>query len=1002
MTSGDQDRHASRQARLARLGFTDAARAEALAARAELGFGLLTEIAASADPDLALESVVHLVEATQTSFALDDQHNALALHNALQTDVDFRHRLFAVLGSSAALGDHLATHPVDWKELADPGVDDSRPSWLGLRSTLTAAVAGKSGPIAEAALRSTYRRLLLRLAATDLGGNATVDDVAAELADLAAATLDAALVVAQAELPPDAAPCRLAVIGMGKCGGRELNYISDVDVVFVAEPVVIEGVDVDEVAALRTATQLASGIIRVCASIWEVDAALRPEGKMGPLVRTLASHVAYYQRWAKTWEFQALLKARPVAGDLQLGQAYIAAVRPMVWSAAGREHFVEDVQSMRRRVEASLPAADAEREIKLGPGGLRDVEFAVQLLQLVHGRADELLRSVTTLNALSDLAAGGYVGRQDAALLAEAYRFLRILEHRIQLHRLRRTHMLPLAEADVRRLGRSMGFRRDPVGELHAEHARHAREVRRLHEKLFYRPLLAAVARLPGDEAHLSLDAAAARLEALGYADPENALHHLEALTSGVSRRAAIQRTLLPVMLGWFADAPDPDGGLLAFRQVSDSLGDTHWYLRLLRDEGAAAQHLALILASSRYAADLFMRAPESVAMMADAGDGPHQLRPRPAADLRAELMSAVRRYDDAGEAVSTARGLRRRELLRVACADLLGLLDTVEVGQALSDVTSATLDAVLDAVLRQVRADRAERGNPDPLPMKIAIIGMGRLGGGEQGYGSDADVLFVHEPIDGADEAQAAAVAHLVANELRRLLAVPAPEPPVDVDADLRPEGRQGPLTRSLGSYAAYYARWSKVWESQALLRAAPVAGDADLGARFIEAINPTRWPTEGLAPADVREVRRIKARVEKERLPRGADPTLNTKLGRGGLSDVEWTVQLLQLRFAGNVEGLRTTSTLRALAAALEGGLIDDLDAETLASAWRLATRVRNALVLARGKPADSIPTDFRDVVRIARMVGYSPSQSGDFLDVYRRVTRRSRAVVDKVFYA
>ena len=997
MTTSEQERPASRVARFARLGFTDAARADAIAARAGIGFGLLTEIAGSADPDLALESLVHLVEATANSSAADDRHNALALDRALRADVDFRRRLFAVLGSSAALGDHLATHPADWVDLADPGFDDSRPTWLGMRTTLTAAVAGKTGPAAEYALRSTYRRLLMRLAARDLTGQATVDDVAAELADLASATLDAALVVATAELGADAVACRLAVIGMGKCGGRELNYISDVDVVFVAEA----ADDADEVAALRTASQLAAGIIRVCASIWEVDTALRPEGKMGPLVRTLASHVAYYHRWAKTWEFQALLKARPVAGDFALGQAYVDALRPMVWTAAGREHFVEDVQSMRRRVEASLPAADAEREIKLGPGGLRDVEFAVQLLQLVHGRADDTLRSATTLNALADLAAGGYVGRRDAVLLADAYRFLRTLEHRLQLHHLRRTHLLPIADADIRRLGRGMGFRRDPVGELHAEHARHAREVRRLHEKLFYRPLLAAVARLPGDEARLSLDAAAARLEALGYTDPESALRHLETLTSGLSRRAAIQRTLLPVMLSWFADAPDPDGGLLAFRQVSDSLGDTHWYLRLLRDEGAAAQHLALVLASGRYAAELFLRAPESVAMMADSGDGPHQLRPRPAADLRAELLSAVRRYDDAEAAVSTARGLRRRELLRVACADLLGLLDTAEVGHALSDVTSATLDAVLDAVIRKVEADRGG----GPLPMKLAIIGMGRLGGGEQGYGSDADVLFVHEPVSEADEAQAAAVAHLVANEVRRLLAVPAPEPPVDVDADLRPEGRQGPLTRSLGSYVAYYARWSKVWESQALLRAAPVAGDADLGARFIAAIAPIRWPPEGLAPADVREIRRIKARVEKERLPRGADPTLNTKLGRGGLSDVEWTVQLLQLRFAGGVtgvEGLRSTSTLQTLEAARDADLIDAEDAETLASAWRLATRVRNALVLARGKPADSIPTDFREVVRIARLVGYSPQQSGDFLELYRRVTRRSRAVVDKIFYA
>ena len=999
MTSGDLDRLTTRPARLARLGFTDAARADLLATKAGLGFGLLTEIAGSADPDLALESVVHLIEAAQAASALDARHNAVALHEALETDVRFRHRLFAVLGSSAALGDHLATHPVDWTELADDSVDETRPTWFGLRAALTGAVAGKTGGAAQAALRATYRRLLMRLAARDLGGSVTFDDVAAELADLAAATLDAALVVARAELPPDAAPCRLAVVGMGKCGGRELNYISDVDVVFVAEAVepVEAGQDVDESAALRTAAQLAAGMIRVCAPIWEVDAALRPEGKMGPLVRTLASHVAYYQRWAKTWEFQALLKARPVAGDLALGQAYVDALQPMVWTAAGRDHFVEDVQAMRRRVEATLPASEAERELKLGPGGLRDVEFAVQLLQLVHGRVDESLRSGTTMRALGDLAAGGYVGRQDAVLLADAYRFLRTLEHRLQLFRLRRTHTLPIDDAELRRLGRGMGFRREPVAQLHDEHARHAREVRRLHEKLFYRPLLAAVARLPGDEARLSLDAAAARLEALGYADPERALRHLEALTSGVSRRAAIQRTLLPVMLGWFAGAPDPDAGLLAFRQVSDSLGDTHWYLRLLRDEGAAAQHLAMVLASSRYAAELFLRAPESVAMMADSDEGAHQLRPRPAAELRAELLSAVRRYDDAEAAASTARGLRRRELLRIACADLLGLLEPADVGQALSDVTSATLDAVLDAVIRKVQADLG-----GPLPMRMAIIGMGRLGGGEQGYGSDADVLFVHEPVDGADESNAAAVAHIVANEVRRLLATPAPEPPIDVDTDLRPEGRQGPLTRSLGSYAAYYARWSKVWESQALLRAAPVAGDADLGDRFVEAIASIRWPADGLTDADIREVRRIKARVEKERLPRGADPTLNTKLGRGGLADVEWTVQLLQLRSAGRVAGLRTTSTLRALDAARYAGLIEAEDADMLAAAWRLATRVRNAVVLAGGKPADSIPTSFRDVVGIAQMVGYSPSQSGDFLDVYRRVTRRSRAVVDKVFYA
>jgi glutamate-ammonia-ligase adenylyltransferase len=287
--------------------------------------------------------------------------------------------------------------------------------------------------------------------------------------------------------------------------------VSDVDVIFVAEP------------ADAGATALAAAMMRVCSevtaegTIWPVDAALRPEGRAGPLVRTLAGHRGYYERWAKTWEFQALLKARPVAGDRGLGEEYVEALAPLVWRAAERDHFVEDVQAMRRRVVEHVSRAEADREIKLGPGGLRDVEFAVQLLQLVHGRGDESLRSGTTLVALSALADGGYVGRDDARALAAAYRFLRTTEHRLQLQRLRRTHTVPTGGRDLRWLARSLGYRRDPVAEFEQDRATHAREVRRLHEKLFYRPLLSAVARLSRDEARLAPEAARDRLAALGF-----------------------------------------------------------------------------------------------------------------------------------------------------------------------------------------------------------------------------------------------------------------------------------------------------------------------------------------------------------------------------------------------------------------------------------------------------------------------------------------------------
>jgi glutamate-ammonia-ligase adenylyltransferase len=557
---------------------------------------------------------------------------------------------------------------------------------------------------------------------------------------------------------------------------------------------------------------------------------------------------------------------------------------------------------------------------------------------------------------------------------------------------LQRTHAFPSDPTALRWLGRALGLPGDPAQAAIDARAAHAREVRRLHEKLFYRPLLDAVARLPAEQARLTPAAAQERLEALGFVDPAAALRHLEALTRGVSRRASIQRTLLPVMLGWFADAADPDAGLLAFRQVSDALGSTPWYLRVLRDEGATAERLARLLATSRYVSDLLARAPEAVAMLGR----DDELVPRSATALTAEALAAVRRNDDWENAVAVARGLRRRELVRIACADLLGLADLDTVGTALSDVAAATLDAALLTATRKIEAERRA-----PLDVRLAVIGMGRLGGAEQGYGSDADVMFVYEPVDGDDTPAHTQIAHDVANEMRRLLALPAPDPPLVVDADLRPEGRQGPLVRSLASYLEYYRRWGAVWERQALMRARPVAGDDDLGARFLAGIEEVRHPAEGIDTATAREIRRIKARMEAERLPRGADPGLHTKLGRGGLSDVEWTVQLLQLRHAGRLEELRTPSTLPALRAARQHGLLTDEQYDVLTEAWRLAMRVRNAVVLARGKASDALPVDPRSLAAVARAMGYQAGHTQDLVEDYRRATRRARAVYEVVFF-
>ncbi len=942
---------------------------------------IMWALARSPDPDLALRSVDRFVGELTDRAEFD---------TALRAEVGLRGRLFALLGGSTVLADHLAVHPDRWRRLRP----DATPG--DATEALLAAVAGAPRPDVVADLRVAYRDELLVLAAHDLAAVSEpelpvldVEDVAARLSDLAAAALRAAHAVATAESGARDEPGagRLAVIAMGKCGGRELNYVSDVDVVFVAEP------------ADPATTKLAGRLMRICGeACFEVDANLRPEGRQGALVRSLEGHVAYYERWAKTWEFQALLKARAVAGDEELGRAYVDAVTPMVWNAAAREHFVTDVQAMRRRVEEHVRPDHRQRELKLGPGGLRDAEFAVQLLQMVHGRYDETLRTRSTLDALRALSDGGYVGRDDGANLAASYRFLRLLEHRLQLQRLRRTHLLPApGDTDALRwLARAAKLRpdgrRDAVGVLMAEWTRNARRVRRLHEKLFYRPLLEAVSRLPAESVRLSEKAAVTRLGALGWTSPEGALGHLRALTGGVSRAASIQRTLLPVLLDELARSPDPDRGLLAYRRVSEALAGTPWYLRLLRDEGMVAQRLMQLLGTSALVPDLLVRAPEVLRLLAEPGSGQRDELSRDPDEVFASMRASVARQPDLDAAVATARSLRRHEMLRVACGDLLGVLGTEQVCAALSSAWLAVLQSTLDAVQRS-------KGD---APARLAVIGMGRLGGRELGYSSDADVLFVCETREGASEQDAVHYANGVAETVRRRLGAPSPDPALLVDADLRPEGRSGPLVRTLEAYRAYYKRWSQAWEAQALLRASPVAGDHDLGVRFVRMIDPVRYPPEGLDAATVTEIRRIKARVDAERLPRGADRALHTKLGLGGLADVEWTVQLLQLQHAGERPDLRTTSTLEGLQAAGAAGLITAEDVAELTAGWTMATRARNAVMLVKGKPGDQLPRSGRELASVAYAMGYpADGDPGVFLDDYRRTTRRARAVVERVFY-
>jgi [glutamine synthetase] adenylyltransferase / [glutamine synthetase]-adenylyl-L-tyrosine phosphorylase len=932
----------------------------------------------------------------------------------VRADRAWLERVVAVGGTSRPLGELLGRHPDAVAALRTlDGVDVDATA-----AAVEDAVLAGDTPQEEAAGVAAIRRAATAdIAGRDLTGVDDVEAVAGELANLAEAVLSgtlAALHHQHAEASGGDGPAaRIAVIGMGKLGGRELNYVSDVDVVFVHEPTDEDGGADAEEAAAREAKAVLSRLLELLNAsttmgrAYEVDPTLRPEGRSGPLSRRLGSFVAYWERWAKTWEFQAMLKARPVAGDRDLGLALMRAAEPFVWPQHLDPEVVAEIRAMKARI-ASKPEVQrhGERQLKLGPGGIRDVEFATQLLQIVHGRSDRSLRATGTLPALRALARGGYVADEDADAFADAYRLLRTAEHRLQLAHERRTHTIPDDPGRQEWLARSMGYRpaegNDARTRFERDLTRAQARVRELHAKLFFRPLLETYAQVPAEAAGVSLptevrlmgdEAARERLTALGFEDGAAAMRHVRHLTSGVSRRARTVRAVLPAVLHALQDTPDPDAGLASFRDLVDAQGERAELLNHLRDHPPSAELIGRLLGTSKVAGELLIGQPGGVGWLRDQEA---RRTPRTREELTRMALARLTWQDTE----SALRRFKRFELLRLVVRDLTGSTTVSGVGEELTALGEACLEGALsDELRRRTRAAGLDR--PSQLPVRMAVIGMGKFGGEELHYASDLDVLFVHEPVGDADEREAGKLALEIAGEVLRSLSAITPDGTAfEVDADLRPEGRSGPLSRSLSSYRTYWERWSEPWEHQALLKARRVAGDPDLGQRFVEAARELAYP-EGFDDRDATRIRRMKARLERERIGKRVDPQRHIKLGPGGLSDVEWTVQLLQLRHGARNVAARGTSTMRVIDSLQDADLLEHRDAAWMRDGYRFLSELRNRRYLLRHRDVDVVPQSTAILETLARAMGYGRGGWQELEEDRKRHARHVRRVCQRVFY-
>jgi glutamate-ammonia-ligase adenylyltransferase len=818
-----------------------------------------------------------------------------------------------LLGFSTAAADFLVRHPDEVAALGDPAARD--------RAALDAELADdvERRGITKG-LRRFRRRSMLRVATRDLAG-AAVDDVVREISDVADACVAAAC-------PPG-----LAVIALGKWGGRELNYSSDVDLLLVH---VGEADD-------------AGGLVRLLSEPTEdgialkVDAALRPGGRSAALSRSLDATLAYYERESATWERQAMIKARAAAGDLELGRAFVDGIEPFVYPDRLEPAAIDDVRRTKVRLEEYIRQRGKEFiEVKRGRGGIRDVEFAVQLLQIVHGRRDPSLRSPNTLGALGALATEGYVAGSDADALADAYRFLRRLEHRLQIVRDLQTHDLPNDARARTTLARSLGL--SDAAALQEEYDRTTTLVRGIHERLFYRPLLEAFAGPALPRPGVDRAPTEELLEGLGFAQPSKSYDVLARLVGADTRLGKVVRNTFPVMAPALALASDPDAALVRLERVGEAVGERHGPADALATDPGAAKRLAHVVGASRFATDLLVADPERIRALAT--DVVY------ADDADVALVRVVARY--------AAREFTPRE-----------------TGDAITDVADRVL---LEAV------DRAAPGVP------FAVIGLGKLGARELNFASDLDVVFVYEGEGPDDLAQGVAAAERVMQLVR--------DAGWEIDADLRPEGRNGPLARSIAGFLEYWTRYAEPWEFQSLLRTRAVAGDRALGRRFELAAADVAYPPDGITVDRAVEMRRMRERIERERAKPPEAAKFHFKLGYGSLADVQFATELLMLRYAGAHEELRTPRTLEAIERLAERKVVEQTVARDLGAAFVFLADVKNALEVDRRVHAEALPASPDGQTSLARRLGYEEYPRQAFIDDYVRITRRCRRAMERVF--
>lgn len=939
-------------------------------------------------------------------------------HKTLETLVKNRKRLGQALflcGSSPFLVNLMYKSPSLMADLLVGHALDVAKSYDDLLKALRAAVPDTADLASLMKTLRTFKRAeIVRIAARDLCGLASLEEVTQELSDLAAVSLQVAyencyrLLVQEHGVPLmvteyGSRPASMTIIGMGKLGGRELNFSSDIDIIYFYESDKGETTGIDDgrggrkgVVSLhaffnKLAEQVTKALHQVTEDgfVFRVDVGLRPEGKSGDMAVSLRSAEVYYESWGQSWERTAMLKARPVAGSLELGEQLLQMLSPFVYRKYLDYNLIEDMKLMKLKIDASLARnREGESNLKLGRGGIREIEFFIQALQLVYAGKTPRLRERNSLKALQLLSDARIISEEDSRQLSEAYRFLRTVEHRIQVVQERQTHSLPASPEEMQALARRCGFLRENglkrfVETLEGHRARvaaiygglfHGRE-----EKLqqAVQPEIMCLLDTKADPDLVKDLLAERRLE-----DVDRAFDNLNLLRGGKVRGNITERSrrvlaqIAPLFLHYLLESPDPDMALANAERFLGVVAGRSSFYALLAENQETLKLLATLFGTSEFLSKILIGHPELLESMVVRT---YASMEKPREVMAEELTGLLQQAEDLEERLDVLRRYRNEEFLRIGLNDIHGKLGQGSIAAQLTNLAEVCLEKAYQIAVAELSRFGHPTWKQEGVSQRanLAIIGMGKLGGGELNYHSDLDIIFIYDhqgETDGDKQITNHEYFAKLAQKLISVLSTQTREGYVyKLDTRLRPSGNAGPLVTSLESFLAYHRTEAQIWERQALAKARVVLGETGLAASIYAVVQQSVYGSS-IDDEGRREIHRLRMRMEHE-IARESAGNYNIKTGRGGMVDVEFLAQYLQLRYGHHHPEVRTTNTVAALKEVRRLHLIPQHDADTLISGYKFLRKLENRLRLLHDHSINDLGGDQRYLDKLARRLGYDP---------------------------